>query len=267
MDQAALDHGGRPAFLDSAGGSLSSIDHSDHRGGDTLKQLLVVQAGFTPAPVPGQDIIQGGCHDKTPATGIGSIDKDLVIDRPGVLDHRVRYFNQPAPTKPSLQRGRAHPNLLCGVFQATTRGAVINELPEHRRVGDIRSGFGGGCSAEFAPPPRPTVCGGAIAFHIATAVASWSVLRHPATTSLASTTSTTPHRGMNAHTTDICTTAIHIRRNPLQHNRKHRPRTHNLTLNPLHRLTDGCRAAAAQPRPVASLQCRGVDFEGMLACI
>ena len=143
MHQAALDHGGRPAFLDSAGGSLSSIDDSDHWCGDTLKQPLIVQAGFTLAPVPGQDMIEGGCHDKTPGTGVGSIDKDLVIDRPGVFDHRVGYFNQPAPAKPSLQRRRAHPGLLCGVFQATTRGAVSDELLEHCGFGDVSPGFGG----------------------------------------------------------------------------------------------------------------------------
>ena len=48
---------------------------------------------------------------------------------------------------------------------------MLDELGEHRRVGDVASVFHAGCAALFTPPSS-----GAVAFHFTAAVTAWPVL-------------------------------------------------------------------------------------------
>ena len=63
MHQAALDNRRRPALFDSAGSSLTAIDDSDKRCWDALQKLFIRVGGFAFAPVPGDDVVDGGGHD------------------------------------------------------------------------------------------------------------------------------------------------------------------------------------------------------------
>mgnify|MGYP001552725027 FL=1 len=113
MDEAALDFGARPACLDRAGCALATVDHSDQGRGDAFAQLLVVAGGFACAPVPGDDVVQGGGHNETSAGGVGAVEEDLVVDPGFVPDRGIRHINEPAPRKPSFHGGVADPSGSC----------------------------------------------------------------------------------------------------------------------------------------------------------
>ena len=53
---------------------------------------------------------------------------------------------------------------------------MLDELGEHRRVGDVAAAFDVGGAALFAPPSGGAFAGGAVAFHFTAAVAAWPVL-------------------------------------------------------------------------------------------
>ena len=93
VDEAALHFRCGPACLDCAGSALAAVDDSDQGRGDTFEELLVVAGGLTCAPVPGDDVIQGGGYDETPAGGVGAVDEDLVVDPAFVPDRGIGDIN------------------------------------------------------------------------------------------------------------------------------------------------------------------------------
>ena len=52
---------------------------------------------------------------------------------------------------------------------------MIDELGEHCSVGDIASAFDARCAADLTPPSDRSLAGGPVTFHLAAAVAAWSV--------------------------------------------------------------------------------------------
>lgn len=152
VDKAALDLGARPACLDRAGRALATVDHGDQGCGDTLEEMLVVAGGFACAPVPGNVVIQGVSHDQAPASGVGAVEEDLVVDPALVSDLVIGDISEPAPRKPPFHGGVADPRVSCDLPQSGGRCVVLDELSKHRCVGDIAAGFGGWCTADFASP-------------------------------------------------------------------------------------------------------------------
>lgn len=93
VDQAALDLGVRPAAFDRAGSTLATVDHGDKWRGDAFTQLLVVAGGFVCAPMPGDDVVQGGSHNQASAGGVGAVEEDLVVDSAFMPDRRIGDIN------------------------------------------------------------------------------------------------------------------------------------------------------------------------------
>ena len=73
VDEAALDFCGRPALSNRAKCSLAAVDDSNQWCFDAFEQSLVVAGGFVFAPVPGNDVIDGGSDDQTAAGGVGAV--------------------------------------------------------------------------------------------------------------------------------------------------------------------------------------------------
>ena len=143
VDEAALDLGARPACFDCAGGALAAVDDGDQGCGDAFEEVLVVAGGFVGAPVPGDDVVQGGGNNETSACGVGAVKEDLVVDPAVVSDRGIRHIDKPASRKLPFYGGAADSGVFCVLPQGGGRCAVLDELSKHRCVSEIAAGFGG----------------------------------------------------------------------------------------------------------------------------
>ena len=176
VDEAALDFRGRPALFDRAVCALAAVDDGDEWGFDAFEQSLVVAGGFVFAPVPGNDVVDTGGHDQTPAGGVGAVDKDLVVDPPDVFDGGIRHVNKPARFKAALQCSRRAPQTAGSSIEVDASGEVIDEGAEYCCVGDVAAALDAGGTALFAAPPSGAFASSAVSFHVAAAEAAWMVL-------------------------------------------------------------------------------------------
>ena len=101
---------------------------------------------------------------------------------------------------------------LCYCFYRSCRGAVIDELGEHCSVSDIATAFDARCAADLAPPSDRSLAGGPVTFHLAAAVAAWSVLWHWVTEPPLLSTLRQPHRGLSDDGPDIRLQSIYFQR-------------------------------------------------------
>ena len=99
---------------------------------------------------------------------------------------------------------------LCYCFYRSCRGAVVDELGKHCSVGDIASAFDAGCAADLTSPSHRSLAGGPVTFHVAAAVAAWSVLWHWVTEPPLLSTLRQPHRGLSDDGPDICLQSIYF---------------------------------------------------------
>ena len=54
-------------------------------------------------PVPCDDVVVAGCDEQASGGGVGAVDKDLVIDPPGMTDDEVENIYKPAPANASFR--------------------------------------------------------------------------------------------------------------------------------------------------------------------
>ena len=176
MDEAALDFRGRPALSNRAESSLATVDDSNQWRFDAFEKSLIIAGGFVFAPVPGDDVIKCCCHDQAAGGGVGAVEEDLVVDPACMSDGGIWDVDEPAPAKPAFHRGMTDAVALCYCFYRRCRGAVVDELVKHCSVSDIASAFDAGCATDLASPSDCSFSGGPVTFHLAAAVAAWSVL-------------------------------------------------------------------------------------------
>ena len=65
-------------------------------------------SGFVFAPVPSNNMIEGGSYNQASASGVGTVEKYLVIDSACMCHGGIRYVNKPAPCKSALHSGMAY---------------------------------------------------------------------------------------------------------------------------------------------------------------
>ena len=183
VDEAALDAGGWPAFFDGAVGSLSAVDDGGQWWADAFEEALVVEGGFVCAPVPGDDVVDGGGDDQAAGGGVGAVEENLVVDASGVSGGGVWGVDEPEGGESALQCSWGASGVVGDGGQAGAGGAVVDELGEGCGVGDVGAVFGAGGAALFTAPSGGAFGGGSVAFHVAAAVAAWSVFGHWITTS------------------------------------------------------------------------------------
>ena len=70
---------------------------------DFVEQFQVLIRAFAQAPMPGDDVCLGARNKQAFVVKVGAVDKDLVIDPPGMTDDEVENIYKPAPAKASFR--------------------------------------------------------------------------------------------------------------------------------------------------------------------